>query len=280
MRPVAVSAMLPTDRGSNEPYTGTGRALFNALGQNAATPRSLPGRLVHQIGTKIVSGALAPRTVLPNESDWGAQLGVSRTVLREATKLLISKGLVESRPRTGTRVREPAFWNLLDADVLSWHLSSAPLDRFVRELFELRRVVEPAVAALAAARRSPQQIEELEAAYQGMIAAGNDNHRFIEPDTRFHDTILSAVDNGLLRALGIVVETALALALRLSLDNPRGQSHSLPLHRAVLDAIRAGDAQAAEKAMRKLIDAAEVDVKNALKIASAGSARPKRKVRK
>src|SRR5919205_2493941 len=95
----------------------------NALGHNAGTPRSLPGRLVHEIGMRIVSGTLAPGTVLPNESEWGAQLGVSRTVLREATKLLISKGLVESRPKTGTRVREPAFWNLLDADVLSWRLS-------------------------------------------------------------------------------------------------------------------------------------------------------------
>jgi DNA-binding FadR family transcriptional regulator len=280
MRPIAIPAMLRTNDGSKEPYTGMGRTRFSALGPNASTPRSLPGRLVHEIGAKIVSGALAPGTVLPNESEWGAQLGVSRTVLREATKLLISKGLVESRPKTGTRVREQAFWKLLDADVLSWHLSAAPLDRFVRELFELRRVVEPAVAALAASRRSPQQIEELEAAYQGMLAAGSDNHRFIEPDTRFHHTILNAVDNGLLRALGVVVETALALTLRLSLDNPRGQSHSVPLHRAVLDAIRAGDAKTAEKAMRKLIDDAESDVTSALKIASAGTARPKRKVRK
>ena len=280
MRPVGITTMLPMDHGLLEPYIRTGRTRFSALGQHAAMPRNLPGRLVHEIGAKIVAGALAPGTVLPNESDWGAQLGVSRTVLREATKLLISKGLVESRPKTGTRVREPIFWNLLDADVLSWQLSAAPLDRFVRELFELRRVVEPAVAALAAVRRSPQQIEELEAAYQGMIAADNDNHRFIEPDTRFHHTILSAVDNGMLRALGVVVETALALTLRLSLDNPRGQSHSIPLHRAVLDAIRIRDSRAAERAMRKLIDGAESDVKSALKMASAGSARTKRKVRK
>jgi DNA-binding FadR family transcriptional regulator len=280
VRPVGIPAMLPTDQGSNEPYAGKGRTRFGALGDRAAAPRSLPGRLVHEIGAKIVAGALAPGTVLPNESDWGAQLGVSRTVLREATKLLISKGLIESRPKTGTRVRDPACWNLLDPDVLVWQLSAAPLDRFVRELFELRRVVEPAVAALAAARCSPRHIEELAAAYQGMITAGNDNRRFIGPDIQFHQTILGAVDNGLLRALGVVVETALALTLRLSLDNPRGQSHSVPLHRAVLDAIRARDPEAAEKAMRKLIDGAELDVKSALKIASAGSARPKRKVRK
>src|SRR5262245_52788065 len=253
MRRDGIPAMLPTDQSLNEPNTGMGRTRFGALGDSAVLMRSLPGRLVHEIGAKIVAGALAPGTVLPNESDWGEQLGVSRTVLREATKLLISKGLVESRPKTGTRVREPIFWNLLDADVLGWQLSAAPLDRFVRELFEVRRVVEPAVAALAAARRSSQHIEGLETAYQGMLAAGNDNHRFIGPDIRFHQPILDAVDNGLLRALGVVVETALALTLRLSLDNPQGQSHSNPLHRAVLDAIRARDPDAAEKAMRKLI---------------------------
>jgi len=274
--------MAPTDQGSGELafHTENDRAWLRAFGDGAVSARSLPGRLVHEIGAQIVSGALAPGTVLPNESDWGAQLGVSRTVLRETTKLLISKGLIESRPKTGTRVREPAYWHLLDPDVLAWQLSATPLNRFVRELFELRRVVEPAVAALAAARCSKRQIEELVVAYEGMVAAGNDNRRFIGPDIRFHQTILNAVDNSLLRALGVVVETALALTLRLSLDNPRGQSHAIPLHRAVLEAVRAHDAQAAEKAMRRLIDDAESDVTRALKLASAGSAKPRRKLRR
>jgi DNA-binding FadR family transcriptional regulator len=233
----------------------------------------LLGKVVHAVGRKIIGRELPPGTTMPNEAEWCAQLGVSRTVLREATKVLISKGLVESRPKTGTRVRPAEDWNLLDPDVLAWQLAVAPRDRFVREIFELRRAIEPSVVALAAMRAPLAQLDEMAAALDGMAAAGDDGRRFIGPDLRFHLSILDAVDNGMIRALGSVIETALTTTMYLSLDNPRGQRHSVPLHRAVYDAIRARDPEAARAAMMKLIDDAEDDAARALKLRRRGEAR-------
>ncbi|MGH6942866.1 MAG: FadR/GntR family transcriptional regulator [Geminicoccaceae bacterium] len=253
----------------------------------AATPISatrygaiqgLLGRVVHTIGLQIVGRDLPPGTLLPNETDWCEQLGVSRTVLREATKILISKGLLGSRPRTGTRVRPPEDWNLLDPDVLGWQMSATPHDRFVRELFELRRVVEPAVAALAAARASDRDVHEMESAYREMEQAVDDSQRFVVPDQRFHRAILTAAGNDMLRSLGGAIGTALTLSLHLSLETPRGQRHSLPLHHAVLDAVRDRAPERARQAMERLIDDAESDVWRALGIRpQAGQASAKRR---
>jgi DNA-binding FadR family transcriptional regulator len=242
------------------------RSEAHALNPAPISSRGLSGRVVHAIGLRIVGGELAEGEPLPNEADWCMQLGVSRTVLREATKVLISKGLLESRPKTGTRVRAAESWNLLDPDVLAWQLATVPRDRFVRELFELRRAFEPTVAALAALRASPKHLGEMSASLNAMAEAGDDGRRFIVPDTRFHRTILDAVDNGMLRSLSSVIETALNISMYLSLDTPRGQRHSIPLHRAVHDAIAGRDPEAARSAMNKLIDDAEEDAFGALKI--------------
>lgn len=242
------------------------RSEAHALNRAPISNRGLLGRVVHAIGLRIIGGELPPGTTLPNESDWGGQLGVSRTVLREATKVLISKGLIESRPKTGTSVRHADHWNLLDPDVLSWQLAAVPRDRFVRELFELRRAIEPTVAALAAVRASKAHLGEMASALDGMEAAGDDGRRFIAPDTSFHQTILNAVDNGMLRSLSGVIETALKISMYLSLETPRGQRHSVPLHRAVYEAFGARDPEAARDAMTKLIDDAEGDAFRAFKI--------------
>jgi DNA-binding FadR family transcriptional regulator len=250
--------------GSAHAARASDRAVFAPSLGGTIPARNLLGRVVHAVGMEIVSGELSPGQALPRESDWGEQLGVSRTVLREATKVLISKGLVESRPRTGTRVRPAEMWNALDPDVLAWQLEVAPRERFVRDLFELRRLVEPAIAFIAAERASPRDIAELERAYGDMEAAGDDGAKFIGPDTRFHHAILAVVDNRMVRALAGVIETALNLSLRLSIASPHGQRHSLPLHGAVLNAIRRRDGEKARQAMARLIDDAEDDVKRAL----------------
>ena len=244
----------------------TARAEAHGLIRSLSSTRGLLGRVVHAVGMRIISRELPPGTAMPAEAEWCAQLGVSRTVLREATKVLISKGLVESRPKTGTRVRPAEDWNLLDPDVLSWQLAVAPRDRFVREIFELRRAIEPSVAALAAMRATDQQLDEMAAALDGMDLAGDDGRKFIDPDLRFHLGILNAVDNGMIRALSGVIETALTTSMFLSLDTPRGQRHAVPLHRAVYDAFRARDPDAAREAMTRLIDDAEEDATKALKL--------------
>src|SRR5207344_1945218 len=146
---------------------------------------------------RIIGGDIAPAASLPNEADLCTQLGVSRTIVREATKVLASKGLLESRPKTGTRVRPPESWNLLDPDVLAWQWAAMPRAEFVREIFELRRAFEPTVAALAAMRASKDDLRIMAAALDAMDAAGDDGRRFIGPDTEFHRTILAAVGNGM-----------------------------------------------------------------------------------
>jgi DNA-binding FadR family transcriptional regulator len=227
--------------------------------------RGLLGQVINAVGLRILSGNLVPGEALPNEATWADQLGVSRTILREATKVLISKGLLESRPKTGTRVRPAEEWNLLDPDVLTWQLARRPRERFVREIFGLRRAFEPSVAALAAVRASQAQLVEMAKVLDLMEEAADDGHRFIVPDTRFHRIILEAVHNGMLRSLSGIIDTALTLSMYLSLDNPRGQRHAIPLHRAIHDAFLRRDPKAAQAAMDRLIDDAEVDALRALR---------------
>jgi DNA-binding FadR family transcriptional regulator len=239
--------------------------------------RGLAERVVHQIGQEIVSGSLEPGRTLPNEAELCQQLGVSRSVLREAVRVLVSKGLIETRSRLGTRVRLPDAWSLLDPAVLTWLSAVEPQDRFVRELFGLRRVVEPAVAALAAECIVASDLAALEASFEDMIEAGDDPERFFGPDLRFHQTILLAVGNSLVRALGEMVNQAMEFNLRLSLEAPLGQQKSIPLHRAVLEAIRDRRPDAARDAMTRLIDDAEQDVWHALAAKRKAAMRRRRK---
>jgi GntR family galactonate operon transcriptional repressor len=225
--------------------------------------RSLVDRVVQVIGQDIATGRFPPGAQLPNETEWCERLDVSRSVLREALRVLVSKNLIDIRARSGGRVCDQAAWNLLDPDILIWRAQGEQQDAYVTELFELRRVLEPAAAGLAAARISPLQLAELTRAYEEMAAAGEDTARFFEPDVRFHRTILGAVGNALFHALGQTVTVALDITLRLSLDAPKGQQQSLPFHKTVLEAITGRDAPAAAAAMLALVDASERDVAEA-----------------
>lgn len=225
---------------------------------------SLHGMVLNQIGQRIVRGDFAPGEALPNADDWSAAEGVSRTVLREALKVLAGKGLVESRPKTGTRVRPRAEWNFLDPDVLAWRFASLANSDDARALFELRRGIEPMAAALAAARATREQAKELEAVLVEMEEAADDPERFAGPDLVFHQSILRMTGNELIGSLAAVIETALVMSFRLSNDNPRGQRHSMPLHREVVVKIAAKDAEGSRQAMLTLLDQAEDDVRRSL----------------
>lgn len=210
---------------------------------------------------RIVQGEFFPGEALPNADDSSEMLGVSRTVLREAIKVLAGKGLVESRPKTGTRVRPRAEWNFLDPDVLAWRFAGPINPADVGELFELRRAIEPMSAALAAQRTTPQQVEELNQTLIEMEAVSDDGEQFAKPDLVFHQTILRMTGNELIGSLAALIETALVMSFRLSNDNPHGQTHSMPLHSEVARCIAAGDAIGAQNAMIVLLDNAEKDVR-------------------
>ncbi|MEP6899272.1 MAG: GntR family transcriptional regulator [Rhodanobacter sp.] len=114
-------------------------------------------QLIHELRRLIVSGELKPGDGLPREELLAERMNVSRTALREAMKVLSAKGLIQSRQKTGTRVRDTIYWNQLDADVLAWRCASMPTDDFVEKLVEMREVIEPAAGAAAARRRTAEQ---------------------------------------------------------------------------------------------------------------------------
>ena len=153
--------------------------------------------------------------MLPNESDLSTQFSVSRTALREAIKVLAAKGLVESRPKTGTRVRPRGEWNMLDPDLLAWQFATQPMEQLAKDLFEIRQIIEPAAAAMAAERADEDQRKAISGAFADMEAAP-DGDASVEPDLRFHQSILAASNNEFLQPLGALIETAMASSFRIT----------------------------------------------------------------
>ncbi len=215
--------------------------------------RSLHGQVANEIAGRIMSGEFAPGSILPNEADFSVTLKVSRTALREAIKVLAAKGLVESRPKIGTRIRPRDYWNMLDPDVLAWQFATSNVAGFADDLFEVRQIIEPAAAAMAAERASTAELSAIDKAYRDMEAAGCNLEASIEPDLRFHLSILAATGNELLVPLGSLIETALASSIKLSGSAPDALFHALPLHKAVLDEIRRRDPNGARLAMQTLL---------------------------
>lgn len=219
--------------------------------------RTIHGRVVEWLGRRIVSGELSAGSQLPNEADLAAQLNVSRGGVREAVKALAAKGLVEARPRLGTRVLPREQWNLMDREVIEWHGKLANAG-FLQALLELRLMVEPGAAQLAAERATDEQIATLEDAYARMEAHApglpEEEDAFVEADLTFHLTLLKASGNQLIEQLGRLLETGLYHGLEASSHAPGGVVATLPLHLAVLVAVRGRRPVAASRAMRKLIE--------------------------
>ena len=147
------------------PWPRHGRRVIDMTKGQMYPRRGLHGEFVHRIGVQILRGDLQPGDALPGEDELSGEYAVSRTVLREAVKVLAAKGLVEARPKTGTRVRPRSKWNLLDPDVLAWRFEASPDGDFFRNIVELRRIVEPEAARLAAERATDEEIAELEGAF-------------------------------------------------------------------------------------------------------------------
>lgn len=214
--------------------------------------RNLHGQVVQELGRLIVGGEIVPGENLPREELLAEQMKVSRTALREAMKVLSAKGLIESRQKTGTRVRDTLYWNQLDADVLAWRCASMPTEDFVEKLVEMRDVIEPAAAAVAARRRDSEQLAHIEAAYEAMAAA-TDLEAWSVADLAYHEAVLRATHNELMTSLFSVIETALGSYFQLSASIAGNFNYSLPHHKKVLDAIRRHQPEVARQAMQKMI---------------------------
>ncbi|WP_407669194.1 FadR/GntR family transcriptional regulator [Paraburkholderia phytofirmans] len=212
----------------------------------------LHGRVAHQLATAILRGDYAPDSILPREAELMETFGVSRTVLREALRTLTSKGLIESRPRVGTRVRPRRAWNLLDVDVLDWYSRVAEPMAFALKLQEMREMIEPYAASLAAASYTDDTFCALAASHEAMVTARNVDE-WVRADLRFHLSVLTACSNELLIPLGTLIERTLEAQLRLNAKRAEVFNASLAEHTAVFEAIRDRDAAAARAAMAALL---------------------------
>jgi len=203
--------------------------------------------IVSDLGMRIVTGVLKPGDRLPLEATLLAEFGVSRPVLREAIRVLVAKGLVLSRQRAGAIVRARDEWHMLDPDVLYWLIQSQPQGEFVETLLTVRRIFEPAAAAISARVASDEALRGIAQAYAGMEAARS-AEELLEPDLAFHRRIAEATGNDLLSYIGNMLSLALRESIKLSSRHPNTHELSLPRHKAILTALLARDPLAAHQA--------------------------------
>lgn len=215
---------------------------------------ALNRQVVDAVGRRIVGGEWAVGTVLPTEDRIAGMLGASRPVVREAMKILATKGLVEARPRRGTVVAERRRWNLFDPDILAWWPRQALKRDFADALMQLRLAIEPAAAELAAVAASDDQRRALVVAFAAMTTAP-DPSAFTRADVDFHRALLEGSGNILFAQLASVIEPLFVAVIdREEADVPGPDDPSLRLHGEVVDAVDRRDAGAARAAMTRLLD--------------------------
>ncbi|MFF4136459.1 FadR/GntR family transcriptional regulator [Streptomyces mirabilis] len=223
--------------------------------------RGVHGQTVETLARRVLSGEI-PEGATLDMAALQSELDVSLTALRESLKVLAAKGMVDARQKRGTFVRPRSDWNLLDADVLRWQFSESDGTgadpALLRNLGEVRGIIEPAAVRLAAARRTDADLEALEAALTSMSREGGASDA-VEADLAFHRALLAATHNELLERMEMVIESGLAQRDRLVHSAPHSED-PVPSHRAVLDAVRARDPDGAEHAMRALLDQATRDL--------------------
>lgn len=219
--------------------------------------RGMHATVVDAVGQSIVAGELRPGDVIDLTALEG-ELGASRSVVREAIRVLADKGLVEARPKRGTVVRARESWSMLDPDLLRWQYESRTDMSFLANLAEVRAIIEPAAVALAAARRTDEDVAALRDALEAMLAPDASPASIIQADLAFHRGLLVATHNDLLQSMELVIQTALRTRDEL-VHQSEGIEHSAPAHRAVLDAVADGDAEGARAAMERLLALAVQD---------------------
>ncbi|MGV3492255.1 MAG: FadR/GntR family transcriptional regulator, partial [Ramlibacter sp.] len=228
------------------------------------TIKNVHGTTLALLGAAIVGGRYPAGASIPPEPVLGEELGVSRTVVREAVKSLVAKGLVSTGPKVGTRVLPAEQWNWFDPDVIVWQSQVGLTREFLRDLQELRRVVEPAAVRIAAERATPEDIAGIEAAFAGMKHAVEEGGDYVKYDLQFHQGLLRACHNRMIVQMSKALSALLRTSFEISTTRKDGPKNSLPLHRAVLDAVIAREPERAERAILVLIDGAREDIETVL----------------
>lgn len=248
------------------PRVTAGKSAQVAQKSNARARRRslrLHGSIARDLGVLIVSGRYKPGELLNGEISASDRLQVSRGAYREAVRILAAKGLVESRPKVGTRVSQPENWHLLDPDVLSWIFEFDPDEKLLVDLFELRNIVEPRAAALAATRRTQAHVDTMAQALEEMATHTLAVEAGRLADQAFHTALLHASGNAFIVSMTSGVGAAISwTTIFKQRDNPLPRD-PMPDHLRVFEAVRAADPDAAHAAMENLVDLALLDTTNA-----------------
>jgi len=223
------------------------------LASGSGVRRGLHRVVVDALGLRIVGGELGPGQTLPPEADLSAELGVSRTVVRETIKVLAAKGLVESRPKVGTRALPRASWSLIDPDVLAWQVQADPDPAFFADLVEVRDFIEPRAAEIAANRATPEERAALLRLQEDLEATGADSPASVRVDLALHAAILRASHNRLLAQMTGAIITALGAGPVGPMRVPGGPVQLNRAHRLVVEAIGRADPAGARDSMEALI---------------------------
>lgn len=246
---------------------GGGPTAFPAgRGSRPSSGRGSESGLLHRLGREIVGGTYGPAALLPPEAEMLARYGISRTALREAYSKLAAKGLLTARPKVGTSVLPQAAWNMLDPDVLGWHLQTVGPGAIAADLFALRRMIEPGAAELAALRHEAEDMARIDAALERMTENAGDEARLVEADLGFHRAVLGATRNRFAPAFGALIEAAMASTFALGWRGAHGdRARRLDQHAGVAEAIRARDPGRARERMEALLDDSFGDVRAELR---------------
>jgi DNA-binding FadR family transcriptional regulator len=239
--------------------------------------KSLYNKVAHDLGQRIVRGDYKPGALLPNEAECGQIYKVSRTAVREAVKMLSAKGLIQSRPKIGSRVEPRASWNMLDRDVLGWYCATVDFQDFARDVQQIRFMIEPEAAALAATNRTQTHLAEIDAAHHAMAEGVDDEAAWNAADVKFHLAVLNASGNEFISPFGRVIESLLANLFSMTVGHLRNRVRVLPLHEAILDAIKAKRPDAARRAVRRLLESTQRTIEQGGKTKPAEPPKPRQR---
>ena len=230
------------------------------------SPVRLHSRVTRSLGLRLIEAEQNGEILLfPNEAMLCQQLGVSRSILREAVKVLADKGMVQVRPRSGTSSRPRSEWNLLDPDILCWQAEARPDARFLRELCEVRLGIEPTAAGFAALRATAGQIASLRAALDRQESLeGGDSEALVESSLAFYEIVVAASQNPMFRQLSASIRMPMRVALAFTAHLPASQTLEREANRKLYDAIARRDPPAARTAAEEIVGLAMIAVEEVI----------------
>lgn len=234
-------------------YSMTELMYYDLKNEKGVAP-SLSVQVSREIGRRIVTGLIAEGALIDDETKLSIRFGVSKSVVREAVKMLVGKGLLDVKRGSGTRVQLRNNWSMLDDDVLAWHQSTSPSAEFLSQLMDIRHMMEPTAASWAAQFGTEESHQEIKKAHERMESGSRSPEDYVVADALFHRAIFKSANNEFLSALEGVIYSALLSSIKLTNVDPRDNASSIPLHREILTAILNRDGPAAEKKMKAHLD--------------------------